>query len=79
VLKLRQEKSVKFERESANNRLIFSLQKMTPTGFEPVLSDVHPKVAQMLAGHSTIDLTMNLYTHLNGARLQQAIEALPIL
>ena len=35
------------------------------------LSDdpVHPKIAQELARHSTIDLTMNYYTHLQTAKL----------
>jgi integrase/recombinase XerD len=35
---------------------------------------VHPKVAQTLARHSTIDLTMNRYTHLALADLRGALE-----
>lgn len=39
------------------------------------LSDagVHPKTAQELARHSTIDLTMNFYTHLQTAKLAAAL------
>jgi len=37
---------------------------------------VHPKVAQQLARHSTIDLTMNTYTHLQVADVVGAVERL---
>jgi len=37
---------------------------------------VHPKVAQQLARHSTIDLTMNAYTHLQVADVVGAVERL---
>ena len=40
---------------------------------------VHPKVAQQLARHSTINLTMGSYTHLETADLAGALEALPAL
>ena len=38
---------------------------------------VHPKVAQQLARHSTINLTMGSYTHLDRADLAGALQALP--
>ncbi len=40
---------------------------------------VHPKTAQELARHSTIDLTMNVYTHARLADLGAAVEGLPSL
>jgi len=40
---------------------------------------VHPKTAQELARHSTIDLTMNYYTHLAVADLTGALDCLPEL
>ena len=40
-------------------------------------SGAHPKVAQQLARHSTITLTMDFYTHLQLADLTPALEALP--
>jgi hypothetical protein len=42
-------------------------------------SGVHPKMAQDLARHSTIDLTMNHYTHLRLYDQAAALEALPSL
>jgi len=42
-------------------------------------SGVHPKVAQTLARHSTIDLTMNVYTHTVIGDLAEAVERLPAL
>ena len=38
---------------------------------------VHPKIAQTLARHSTIDLTMNRYTHLLHTDLTAALETVP--
>jgi len=38
---------------------------------------VHPKIAQQLARHSTIDLTMNKYTHLQVADVAGAVDSLP--
>jgi integrase len=38
---------------------------------------VHPKTAQMLARHSSINLTMNTYTHLGLVDLKSAVENLP--
>jgi len=38
---------------------------------------VHPKVAQQLARHSTIGLTMDRYTHLGLVDMTAALEALP--
>ena len=38
---------------------------------------VHPKTAQKLARHSTIDLTMNLYTHVALADVAGALDELP--
>jgi hypothetical protein len=40
---------------------------------------VHPKTAQLLARHSTINLTMNTYTHLDKVDLQAAVDSLPVL
>jgi hypothetical protein len=40
---------------------------------------VHPKVAQHLARHSTITLTMDRYTHLSAIDVNAAIEGLPKL
>ena len=37
----------------------------------------HPRTAQLLARHSSIDLTMNSYTNLNRIDLVQAVESLP--
>src|SRR5262249_35726296 len=42
-------------------------------------SGVHPKVAQELARHSDIRLTMNVYTHAHPHDLAGAVEALPSL
>jgi hypothetical protein len=42
-------------------------------------SGVHPKTAQELARHSTIDLTMNVYTHARLSDLGAAVEGLPSL
>ena len=38
---------------------------------------VHPKVAQQLARHSSIELTMNRYTHLAVADVAGALDRLP--
>ncbi len=38
---------------------------------------VHPKMAQSLARHSTIDLTMNTYTHVAMAERAAAVSSLP--
>jgi integrase len=42
-------------------------------------SGVHPKTAQELARHSSIDLTMNAYTHLRLSDRAAAVETLPSL
>jgi len=42
-------------------------------------SGVHPKVAQVLARHSTITLTMDHHTHLDVMDLVEALEKLPAL
>jgi integrase len=42
-------------------------------------ADVHPKVAQTLLGHSTIALTMDLYTDVDRTDLAAAVAALPDL
>ena len=42
-------------------------------------SGVHPKVAQVLARHSTITLTMDRYSHAQRADLNSAVENLPSL
>ncbi len=44
-----------------------------------VAAGVHPKVAQVLARHSTIGLTMDRYTHTVMPDQQAALEALPSL
>jgi len=38
---------------------------------------VHPRVAQSLLRHSTIDLTMSLYTHPSAEQQTDAIASLP--
>jgi hypothetical protein len=40
---------------------------------------VHPRNAQALARHSTIDLTMNVYTHVDLADLASDVESLPAI
>jgi len=40
-------------------------------------ADVHPKVAQQLARHSSIELTMKRYTHLFSADVTGALDRLP--
>lgn len=40
-------------------------------------SGVKPKVAQILARHSTIDLTMQTYTHLEASEQRLAVESMP--
>jgi integrase len=42
-----------------------------------VQQGVHPKVTQMLARHSKMELTMKHYTHMGMADLQEAVELLP--
>ncbi len=42
-------------------------------------ANVPPRVAQKLARHSTITLTMNVYTHLDASAPRDAIESLPRL
>ena len=42
-------------------------------------SGIHPKMAQDLARHSTIDLTMNHYTHLQLRDRSAALKGLPSL
>jgi len=42
-------------------------------------SGVHPKIAQALARHSRIGLTMDVYTHLDSDRLVEAVGQLPQL
>ncbi len=44
-----------------------------------VEAGIHPKEAQELARHSTIDLTMNHYTHLRRVHLHNAVDKLPKL
>ena len=44
-----------------------------------IAGGVHPKIAQSLARHSTIALTMDRYTHLTAARQVDALKALPDL
>jgi integrase len=41
-------------------------------------SGVHPRVAQLLARHSTITLTLQAYTHLESRDLRAAVEGLPV-
>jgi integrase len=44
-----------------------------------VQGKVHPKVAQLLARHSTIQMTMDVYAELReGNELATAIEAMPV-
>jgi integrase len=39
--------------------------------------NVHPKTAQMLARHSSIELTMGYYTHMGREQLDAALDVLP--
>ncbi|MEW6744792.1 MAG: tyrosine-type recombinase/integrase [Planctomycetota bacterium] len=43
------------------------------------VAGVHPKMAQVLARHSTIDLTMNVYTHIQREAEAEALKGLPPL
>jgi site-specific recombinase XerD len=43
------------------------------------LGGVHPKKAQQLARHSSIELTMQFYTHLDTHDLAPALELVPDL
>ena len=43
------------------------------------LAGVHPKVAQVLARHSSISLTMDRYTHVPDAQVAEALDRLPEL
>lgn len=38
---------------------------------------VHPKLAQILARHSTINLTMNVYTHMGMDEKARAVASIP--
>jgi integrase len=40
-------------------------------------ADVHPRTAQQLARHSTIELTMKRYTHLSLSNIMGAVESIP--
>jgi integrase len=40
-------------------------------------SGVHPKIAQELMRHSSIDLTMSIYTHVQAEHVTAAVDALP--
>jgi integrase len=44
-----------------------------------VTANVPPKVAQMLARHSTITLTMDRYAHLGVVDLVEALKRLPAI
>lgn len=56
---------------------------VSPHGFRKTFcsnlarAGVHPRVAQELMGHSTINLTMGIYTQIDDGQLRQAVEALP--
>jgi hypothetical protein len=43
------------------------------------MSGVHPKIAQSLARHSDINLTMNRYTHILLETQSDALKGLPVL
>lgn len=49
------------------------------TGSLLAASGVHPKVAQKIMRHSTIELTMNFYTHVYAGQEADAVAALPDL
>ena len=40
-------------------------------------NDVHPKTAQKLMRHSDVNLTMNIYTHIQESEIQAAVNDLP--
>ena len=54
-----------------------SLRKCTATLL--ALGGVHPKIAQQFLRHSTIELTMGVYTDARLMPLADAVKALPIL
>ena len=41
-------------------------------------SGIHPKLAQTLAGHSTITLTMDRYTHVDRQETAAAVDRIPV-
>jgi len=47
------------------------------TGSLLAAAGVHPKVAQSLMRHSTVELTMNRYTHIFAGQMSDAIDKLP--
>jgi len=49
------------------------------TGTLLAAAGVHPKTAQSIMRHSTIELTMNKYTHITLGQESQAVESLPDL
>jgi len=64
--------------DSAGRRADFHALRHT-FGTMLASSGVHPKVAQELMRHSTIDLTMNIYTHVLGGQTSAAVNGLPSL
>lgn len=70
--------AAKVEAENEDGRLDFhSLRHSMVTRL--ARSGVHPKVAQTLARHSTISLTLDCYTHVMQDEQVRAVEALPTL
>jgi len=49
------------------------------TGFEPATSSVAPRTAQAAMRHSSLDLTMNVYTDPSLLDVAGALEVLPEL
>ena len=62
--------------ETAEGKIVFHSLRHT---FSSLLaqSGVHPKIAQELMRHSSIDLTMSIYTHAQAEHIAAAVDALP--
>ena len=62
--------------QTAEGKIVFHSLRHT---FSSLLaqSGVHPKIAQELMRHSSIDLTMSIYTHAQAEHVAAAVDALP--
>ena len=62
--------------QTAEGKIVFHSLRHT---FSSLLaqSGVHPKIAQELMRHSSIDLTMSIYTHAQAEHIAAAVDALP--
>lgn len=71
------EAGLPYQDESGRYADFHSLRKCTATLL--ALAGVHPRIAQQILRHSTIDLTMGCYTDVTLLPLAQAVDALPTL